>query len=460
MNYIESGYNSQKYVQKGSANIMKSKYLFLKSILFLAFIYLQALPAFADTINFQGKLTDPSGQPITGNHTVRFSLYGSATSGTAVWTEAQTAAVSDGVFSVQLGAQTALPETIFNQPRYLGIKVGVDSEMTPRQAMSSVPYAFNASTLQGQTVSAIVNAAKDEVRTPISAPNTTITVSGSYYLTQNIVATGIEGGIVVAASGVTIDLNGFTIDGAGTTGAESYGIKANTNVSNVTIKNGNIKNFYRAGVYAWDIGNSGFLIQGLTVKSNGRESSLGPDFSGIAITGKSRVIDSHSADNGGDGFVVTNSVIARSTAAGNGYYGIFAGTGSVVTNNVVTDNQLGVVVNGRGVISGNTISGNAVGGIFLTQVSGSLGGSMILNNVIVKNENYNIHVGSERNVLRENHIGEVAETYVNGELNGAICVKFSYANNALIDNTLSGCTTNYGGTAVPAAALLVNNLTW
>ena len=53
--------------------------------------------------------------------------------------------VTNGQFSVTLGATPAKPldPAKFGGETYIGIKVGGQLEMTPRQKMTSVPYAFN-----------------------------------------------------------------------------------------------------------------------------------------------------------------------------------------------------------------------------------------------------------------------------------------------------------------------------
>jgi len=96
-------------------------------------------------ISYQGQLNDRNGVPVNATVNFSFSLYNVATNGTALWTEAQTVPVSNGVFNVQLGAVQALPPVVFAENNlYLGIKVGADSEMTPRQRITSVVYARRA----------------------------------------------------------------------------------------------------------------------------------------------------------------------------------------------------------------------------------------------------------------------------------------------------------------------------
>ena len=96
-----------------------------------------------DKINYQGKLTNPGGQPINGPVSMVFKIYSGASGGSALYTETQTVTVANGIFNVAIGSVTplALP---FNIPYYLGITVGTDAEMTPREAVLTSPYAFQA----------------------------------------------------------------------------------------------------------------------------------------------------------------------------------------------------------------------------------------------------------------------------------------------------------------------------
>jgi Phage Tail Collar Domain len=101
-----------------------------------------AVPA---SVGYQGRLYDQNGNPVSGTMSVIFSLYASATGGTAVWTETQSVSFADGYFAVQLGSVTTFGSTAFDGTvRYLGVKVGTDAEMTPRAAVASVPYALAA----------------------------------------------------------------------------------------------------------------------------------------------------------------------------------------------------------------------------------------------------------------------------------------------------------------------------
>jgi len=97
------------------------------------------------TVGYQGRLYDQNGAPINSTVSVVFSLYPTTSSATAVWTETQSVAVTNGYFAVQLGAVTAFGTSAFDGTvRYLGVKVGTDAEMTPRASLASVPYALAA----------------------------------------------------------------------------------------------------------------------------------------------------------------------------------------------------------------------------------------------------------------------------------------------------------------------------
>jgi hypothetical protein len=98
----------------------------------------------------QGRLLNASDDPVTGTVAMVFSLYTSATGGTATWTETHNVTLDAGYFVVTLGDTTALTKALFTgNPLYLGIKVGTDAEMVPREELVSVPYAVVASDVIG-----------------------------------------------------------------------------------------------------------------------------------------------------------------------------------------------------------------------------------------------------------------------------------------------------------------------
>jgi len=103
-------------------------------------------------INYQGTLTDKNGTPVAnGNYTMEFKIYDVASGGAALWSEKWDPTTSQitvvgGAFNAMLGFLTPIPASFFadHPVAYLGIKVGTDSEMLPRQQITSVGYAFTA----------------------------------------------------------------------------------------------------------------------------------------------------------------------------------------------------------------------------------------------------------------------------------------------------------------------------
>ena len=106
--------------------------------------------ATSTVVNYQGRLTDASGNPLTGTYAMTFALYTTPTGGTPFWQEQRAGAsavpVTNGLFSVYLGSITPIHPTQLTQPAYLGITVGSDPEMTPRELLGTVPYAVQAQT--------------------------------------------------------------------------------------------------------------------------------------------------------------------------------------------------------------------------------------------------------------------------------------------------------------------------
>ena len=98
----------------------------------------------------EGRLLKTDGTPESGSITMTFALYDTSASTTAAWTETQTLTLDDGYFSTQLGSATPLTAALFDgQTKYLGITLQGESEMTPREALSSVPYAIVAGDVNG-----------------------------------------------------------------------------------------------------------------------------------------------------------------------------------------------------------------------------------------------------------------------------------------------------------------------
>lgn len=152
-----------------------------------------------------------------------------------------------------------------------------------------------------------------------------ITQSGSYYLTANV--TGVPGpkviGIEVTAPHVTIDLNGFVVDGQGDlrTGVALTGV-------NNALRNGSIRNLSQ-GRGVW-INNIGAIVEDVrTADTAGLAFDIDADYATL------RRISVYSALGGIDAGNARSLRIEDSTILSSFDFGILAGTGAQIDRCVV-----------------------------------------------------------------------------------------------------------------------------
>jgi hypothetical protein len=163
----------------------------LPILLIALMISSQAIAAFPQQINYQGKLTNASNIPLTGSYSILFGIYDVSSGGSALWSETQTVTTESGFFNVLLGSVDPISTEVFTgNDRWLGIKVGSDSEMTPRQKLTSVGhafYAYNADKLDGQDGSYYAPASGgDYVLKTGDTMTGTLTNSASVYVSDKV----------------------------------------------------------------------------------------------------------------------------------------------------------------------------------------------------------------------------------------------------------------------------------
>jgi hypothetical protein len=118
-------------------------------------------------INYQGRLTDNTGNPLNGVYQITFKIYYVDEGvGEQEWAEIHPAVtITDGLFNVMLGSITDLPDNCFSDDTTstLGITIGSDGaeELEPRIRLITVPYAYQA--LQADTASYVVNVGNNSV---------------------------------------------------------------------------------------------------------------------------------------------------------------------------------------------------------------------------------------------------------------------------------------------------------
>ena len=267
-----------------------------------------------------------------------------------------------------------------------------------------------------------------EPRTPISNLPYTISASGSYFLTGDLISAGT--GITVNADNVTIDLMGFSIIGPGSVG--NHGIFLN-NRSNIEIADGTVRNFYH-GIYEigdnsngvrvikiralenaqsgiFLTGGSGHLVKdclaagnlgiganygiyvnhGSVVTGNAAYDNQG---TGIAVGHSSSIINNSSYKNGGSGIGAnTSCTLVGNAVSENEGKGISNGIACTVVNNTVLWNKkTGIEDQGGSTITGNTVTSNNVdNAVGMAGISVS-GASLVKNNTVVGNNQSNIYV--------------------------------------------------------------------
>lgn len=165
-----------------------------------------------------------------------------------------------------------------------------------------------------------------------------IVAPGSYYLTGNVAATAGKNAIGIYANNVTLDLNGFTVEGiAGTTGAVILVAGDSGNPSgdprgNVTIKNGTVRGGGGSGLLS-QIGVAGLRLSGITARNNANV--------GFSLDGRAELENCSAYDNGSHGFSLGNdAVVSDCIARSNGADEFRAGAG-VVFMNCLADNTGG-----------------------------------------------------------------------------------------------------------------------
>jgi hypothetical protein len=172
-----------------------------------------------------------------------------------------------------------------------------------------------------------------EARTPLAGGTLPLGVgSGSYYLTGDLNISGTTvNGITVSGSNVTIDLNGFSLNGPGT--GSGSAIYLSGGVSNVTILNGTIRNWGSHGINA--LGNPILRAQKLRLISNGGD--------GIAADANAELVDCIADNNvshgifGKDNCRIKDCQVTGTTGSpGNG---ITLGAAAVVTESIARGNN-------------------------------------------------------------------------------------------------------------------------
>ncbi len=123
----------------------------LLTLLLATTLWAGATPA---RLNYQGLLTDANGQPLNAQSLpITFRIWAHPVSTDPAdlkWQETLLVNVVDGLFSVILGDQLLIADSVFStSERFLGIQIGDEAEGFPRTRLVSVGYSTRVETLDG-----------------------------------------------------------------------------------------------------------------------------------------------------------------------------------------------------------------------------------------------------------------------------------------------------------------------
>ncbi len=136
--------------------MLKSNLMAVLTVLLLP-LYAAAVPNY---INYQGRLVDNNGNPMSGSKSVTFricdTLAGACSAtcsvgNTCLWDEPQTVTLENGIFSVRLGAVDPLTSAVYAaDDRFLEVIVDAVT-LSPRVQLVSVPFALSAGGITSAT---------------------------------------------------------------------------------------------------------------------------------------------------------------------------------------------------------------------------------------------------------------------------------------------------------------------
>jgi hypothetical protein len=252
-----------------------------------------------------------------------------------------------------------------------------------------------------------------EPRTPISSLPYTITNPGSYYLTTNLTRVGGTGnGISFSCGDITLDLNGFYLQGVSNGGS---GIFVTGSYTNLVVRNGSIIGWGSSGIDSYTAAYPrGMLFEKLMLTGNGASGilteagsvvrdcvSLNNGLHGISTVG-SEIIHCTCRANSEFGISATYSTIRECRSEYNGFGGLDVEDSRVLDCAVEYNSGEGVLsqYNGHNEVRRCRVISSASGGIISVGTSGA---EVIADCVVENNTSYGIQVNGPNCLISGNH---------------------------------------------------------
>jgi parallel beta-helix repeat protein len=312
-----------------------------------------------------------------------------------------------------------------------------------------------------------------EPRIAINATNTPgdsdsvfkITQPGSYYLTGDVLGVPGKLGIEIAASGVTLDLSGFTLRGVP---GSLAGIRLTLDVGGARLRNGNVDGWGDSGVEFLSLSNRSIVEHVVSSKNadhgftssntdllscvadnNGQsgfslggselvriaQCSAASNSNGFSGSGNLQFVSCAAFENDLSGFVAnSNASFSGCTSTGNGSSGFFVQGGVSIIDCFASDNAgsgfSATGTNAGGVIRGCTARFNGTNGIAISN------GALVEHNTLYQNG----IAGVGASVLVTGTDNRIEGNNCTGADSG---IEVTGAGNVILRNTCSGNTTNW-----------------
>ncbi|NQT20708.1 MAG: hypothetical protein HQ592_13455, partial [Planctomycetes bacterium] len=159
-------------------------------------------------INYQGKLDDAGGEPVSGVKSMTFEFRDAPAAGNLLggFSETQNVTVTDGLFNVLIGsAGGGVPQSIFAVPEvYLSVTVEGE-ELVPRSRVASVGFAFRAATADNADALEARVAALEALLANVALNGNTMVISGLNV--QIVNGTGTTDGAVNGVGNLIVGYN-------------------------------------------------------------------------------------------------------------------------------------------------------------------------------------------------------------------------------------------------------------